>query len=84
MTADKNEKFDPKARWMIMYSTNANVPPNHPDSKPDVKQFRSQFGMFKFLLLDKIGRAALTAGRIKIFEINSKKTSDSMPPADHS
>ena len=83
MTTDK-EKFDPKAKWMLMYATNVSVPPNHPESKPDVKQFHSRFDLFKFLLLDKVGRAALTAGRIRIFEITDKKTSDIKPPADHS
>lgn len=60
-------------KWQIIYETNLKVERSHPDSKSEIKSFKTLFGVALFIMRNKKAKAAHQAGRLQIYKFGPKK-----------
>ncbi|HBO99564.1 MAG: hypothetical protein UU48_C0006G0052 [Candidatus Uhrbacteria bacterium GW2011_GWF2_41_16] len=69
----EKEKWDPKARWMLIYAKDLKIPTGTDPKNVEMKNSRSYFEMMWFVAWNKTAREAVLAGRARIFEITDDK-----------
>lgn len=61
-----------QAKWALMYAKDLSIPPGGSTGNTEMVEFRSFFGLMWFVIRDKIARAAVTAGRVRVIKIVDK------------